>query len=117
MSLSLIGVGKFVCSTTVCGLGRNVLSIGIHFIEPTPEAPKPKERPLEFEAKPEEAPEPFKKQVAKELPLEAKETEATLEEGRFLERCMVADWCGLGQEDDNDHLRLYRETRGCSQTD
>ncbi len=84
MSLSLIGVGKFVWAINVCGSGGTVLSINIYFIEPTPEAPQPKERPLEFEAKPEEAPEPFKEQVIEERPLERMETETVVEDGRLL---------------------------------
>ncbi len=55
----------------------------IHFVEPTPEAEKPKERPLEFEAMPEEAPAPLKEGVTEELPLQRKEVEVAFEEGRF----------------------------------
>ncbi len=84
MSLSLIGVGKFVWAINVCGLGCTALSIDVYFIEPTPEAAKPKERPLDFEAKPEEAPEPFKEQVIEERPLERMETETVVEDGRLL---------------------------------
>ncbi len=83
MSLSLIGVGKFVWAINVCGLGCTALSIDVYFIEPTPEAPQPKERPLEFETKAEEAPEPFKEQVIEDRPLERMETETVVKDGRL----------------------------------
>ncbi len=53
------------------------------FVEPTPEAEKTKERPLEFEAMPEEAPAPLAKGVIEEPPLERREVEVALGEGRF----------------------------------
>ncbi len=53
------------------------------FVEPTPEAEKPKERPLEFETTSKEGPAPLAEGATEELPLQRKEVEVVLDEGRF----------------------------------
>ncbi len=68
------------------------LNTTISLLEPTPEAQKPKERPVEFEAQPEEAPASFVEEAREELPLEKKEIQHVLEEGRLLNGVFGVAW-------------------------